>query len=446
MAKYFGTDGIRGKAELFSRAFLEKIILGLRVKGKKVLIGGDTRESTERILKDLGEILVKAEAEKVGTVGVLSTPAINYVFYQMGFDFAIDVTASHNPYTDNGIKIFERGERFGVKLGEEARERIERALEGGLSDGGSEEGGLEARLEDLSQEAKELYKKHLEEKIGEVSFRGLKIGLDFANGATGVLGDEIFKKHGAETVVINRDFRFGRKINDNAGSTHIEGLRKLVLEEKLDFGAAFDGDGDRVLFVDEDGEIVDGDEILVILAEELGLKKIVATIMANQGLIEYGKENGVEILTTDVGDQNVFKEMIDKGVEIGGEQSGHVILPREAMGDGVLVALTITKIISKSGRGLGELKRKMKKFPQFMINIPATREEKEYFKKINGGVKIINGFRERLEETRGRVLVRPSGTEELIRITVWGESLEKITEIGEELAEKLKEEIKNGRD
>ena len=138
--------------------------------------------------------------------------------------------------------------------------------------------------------------------------------------------------------------------------------------------------------------------------------------------------------------------MIDKGVEIGGEQSGHVILPREAMGDGVLVALTITKIISKSGRGLGELKRKMKKFPQFMINIPATREEKEYFKKINGGVKIINGFRERLKETRGRVLVRPSGTEELIRITVWGESLEKITEIGEELAEKLKEEIKNGRD
>ncbi len=444
MSKFFGTDGIRGKAEIFTRGFLEKIILGLEVKGKKVLIGGDTRESTERILRDLGEILGEAGAERVATVGVLSTPAINYVFYQLGFDFAIDVTASHNPYTDNGIKIFERGEEFGVKLGERKKEKVEEAIRasGSLSRLDSEES---REVEDLSMKGREIYLEHLRSYLGKGDFSGLKIGLDFANGATGVISGEIFRERGAETVEINNKVEYGREINNDAGSTHIEGLQKLVRERGLDFGAAFDGDGDRVLFSDKNGEVVDGDQILAILAKYFKLDAIVATVMANRGLLNFGKEERIEIVTTDVGDQNVFAEMKKRGVKIGGEQSGHIILPEEAMGDGVLTALVITKIIKRSGKSLDELAGEMKKFPQVMINIEASSEDKEKLKSSAEIRKLIETYEKQLEEmTKGRILVRPSGTEELVRITIWGEKETKIREIGEEFAEKLKKELKNG--
>ena len=153
------------------------------------------------------------------------------------------------------------------------------------------------------------YLDHLEAKLGNVDFDGLKIGLDCANGATGVVAEGIFRELGAEVSVINNETQYGRKINENAGSTHIEGLRRLVLEKKLDFGAAFDGDGDRCLLIDSLGELVDGDQILAIIAKYLELKQLVATVMANQGLLNWGEKNGVEIITTDVGDQNVFREM-----------------------------------------------------------------------------------------------------------------------------------------
>ncbi len=444
MSKFFGTDGIRGKAEIFTREFLGKIVLGLEVKGKKVLIGGDTRESTERILKDLGELLEKAGAERVATVGVLPTPAINYVFYRLGFDFAIDVTASHNPYTDNGIKIFERGEKFGVKLGEEKKEKIEEAIR--VSGSLPRLDSRELRgVEDLSAEGRKVYLEHLRNYLGEGEFTGLKIGLDFANGATGVISGEVFRERGAEAVEINNKVEYGREINNNAGSTHIKGLQKLVRERELDFGAAFDGDGDRVLFSDKTGEIVDGDQVLAILAKYFKLDSIVATVMANQGLLNFGKEEKIEIITTDVGDQNVFAEMKKRGIKIGGEQSGHIILPEEAMGDGILAALVMTKVMSESGKSLSELAREMKKFPQVMINIEASSRDKEKLKSSDEIRNLIETYEKQLEETtKGRILVRPSGTEELIRITLWGEEEAKIREIGEEFTEKLKEELKNG--
>lgn len=442
---YFGTDGIRGKAEIFTKEFLEKVIFGLGVHGKKILIGGDTRESTERILRDLEEILRRAGTLRVATVGVLPTPAINYVFYNLGFDFAIDVTASHNPYTDNGIKIFERGEKFGIKLGEERKRKIEEALanDNSLSNIFSETQEA-VRVEDLKKEGRDVYLKHLSEVLGEVDFSGLKIGLDFANGATGIISKEVFLERGAEVLEINNDVNYGKKINDGAGSTHIEGLVQLVKENGLDFGAAFDGDGDRVLFVDKNGEVVDGDQILAILAKYFKLDKIVATVMANQGLLNFGEREGVEIIITDVGDQNVFREMNERGVKIGGEQSGHIILPNEAMGDGILTALTITKIMSEEKKSLTELASEMKKFPQVNLTIEASPSEKEKLKSSLKIRSLIECYEKQLEEeTGGRILVRPSGTEALIRITLWGEEEEKIRGIGGEISEKLKEELKN---
>ncbi|MBR3320115.1 phosphoglucosamine mutase [Candidatus Saccharibacteria bacterium] len=444
MGKYFGTDGIRGKAEMFTGEFIERVARGLGVAGKRVMIGGDTRESTERILEELEHSLDNGGASEVGNVGVLSTPGINFAFYYLGYDFAIDVTASHNPYTDNGIKIFERGEESGIKLSLEGRERIEKSI----ADDSPQDLPMPTETNYLSDQRRALnyYEEHLLQYVGETDFAGMKVVLDCANGATGVIGGRLFEKLGAEVVVINNDVSFGTKINDGVGSTHIEGLVSLVREGGFDFGVAFDGDGDRCMMVDENGEVVDGDQLLAILAEQLELSKIVTTVMANQGLLNWGQENGVEVITTDVGDQNVAAEMRARGIKLGGEQSGHIILPGEAMGDGMLTALVVAKTMKKSGKKLSELTQKMKKLPQSSINIPASIDEKELFKTEPAFKHIIEEYGQKLKELDGRVLVRPSGTENLIRVTVWGGNQDRIDEAAKELANKITEELKNGHD
>jgi len=317
MGKFFGTDGIRGKAEMFTREFLEKIVKGLGVKDKKILIGGDTRESTEGILKNLSELVQENGAKKVGELGVFPTPGINFVMKTLGYDFAIDVTASHNPYTDNGIKIFEFDGTEAQKLGAEGRARIERELK---TDGSSllEDGDKETTETEVineSENGQEVYKKHLSDYLGGTRLDGTKIMLDCANGATGVISGEVFEELGASVEVINNDTTFGRKINDGVGSTHVEGVQERMRGGEFTLGAAFDGDGDRCMLVDENGEVVDGDQILVILAEYLKLDKIAGTVMANQGLLNYGKEKGVLVVTTDVGDQNVAAAMKEPVLE-----------------------------------------------------------------------------------------------------------------------------------
>ena len=442
MGKFFGTDGIRGKAEMFTGDFLERIVAGLEVGGKRVLIGGDTRESTARILERLEQSLFNHGAKEVGNLGVFPTPGINYAMFALVYDFAIDVTASHNPYTDNGIKIFEYSDAGGVKLTSERCEKIEKELE---SDSPLMVEFSKEKTEffDERQRGFENYTRHLQEYIGETKFEDMKIILDCANGATGVVGGEVFRKLGAEVEVINGDTEFGRKINDGVGSTHIEGLVEAVKNSGVEFGAAFDGDGDRCILVDKNGEIVDGDEVIAIVADYFKLDKVVGTVMANQGLLNWGREKGVEVITADVGDQNVMNEMKERGAKVGGEQSGHVILPGEAMGDGMLTTLMVAKIMKETGRLLSELKKTMKKLPQVMKNIPAGRAEKEKFKTEETVESLIEEFSKRLESLNGRVLVRPSGTEELIRITVWGEDQGEIEKIAEELGEKLIEELKN---
>ena len=437
--KYFGTDGIRMAAELFTTEFLQKVVAGLAKYGSetvgadfRVLIGGDTRESSEWILQDLGSALESLGIE-YGCVGVLPTPAINYCFYEMGFDFAIDVTASHNPYIDNGIKIFERGEKSGEKLCEKGCKIIEAIIENSEK---LKKTGTSLR-EDLHDEAIKLYRQHLISYVGKMDFSSLRIGMDCANGATSVINKTALESLGANVVLINSDEKYGRKINANCGSTHIEELQKLVVREKLDFGVAFDGDGDRSLFVDCRGEVVDGDQVIAIVAKARSLKKVVATVMANQGLIEWAKQAGVDLEVTAVGDHNVALKMSEKNISVGGEQNGHTILPGMTGGDGLLTAMEITRIIAQSCKKLDELAKIVIRMPQIIVNIEATGEMKA---KFNDGAAdvLVEKYSKELSKMRGRVLVRPSGTEKLIRITMWGDDEEKISQEASALAEELK--------
>ena len=436
--KYFGTDGIRQKADQFTPEFLYKIARGIvdyAGDTVKILIGGDTRESSEWIIASLESAFENLGVEHQ-VIDVLPTPGINYCFYNMGFDFAIDVTASHNPYTDNGIKIFERGKNSGTKLSEEGCKAIEEELDKELFY--FEEGPSTIR-ENLHEDALDLYKSHLKDYLGEADFKGLKIGMDCANGATSVVNKTIFEELGAEVELINADTNYGTGINHDCGSTHLEQLQDLVKNNHLDFGVAFDGDGDRCLFVNHEGEVVDGDEIIAILANFLKLDKIAITVMANQGLLNWAKDTGIHAEITAVGDSNVAAAMREKDIKIGGEQSGHIILPGEATGDGMLTALMITKVVAETKKSLKKLASIITKFPQVILNMDATPEQKVALKEKEEAKNLLLEFNKKLETVEGRLLVRPSGTENLIRITMWGNNEAKITELANELKNKLGE-------
>ena len=439
--QYFGTDGIRQAAEKFTPEFLGSIVCGLvDYAGSeiKVLLGGDTRESSEWIIRDL-EIALESLGVEYSSVGVLPTPAINYCFYEMGFDFAIDVTASHNPYVDNGIKIFERGATNGVKLCEKGCQAIEAAI---IAEKTYALSSTTDRA-DLHDEAVEIYKKHLLNYLGNADFSGLHIGMDCANGATSVINKTIFESLGAKVELINANPEYGTGINANCGSTHLESLTELVTKNSLDFGVAFDGDGDRVLMVDHLGNTIDGDEIIALLANFLELDKIAITVMANQGLLNWAADNKIHAEITAVGDSNVAAAMREQDIKIGGEQSGHIILPGEATGDGMLTALMVTKAISKSNQTLRALADIITKFPQVIVNMPATKEEKAALKEKAEAKELLLAYSKKLEEAvSGRLLVRPSGTENLIRITMWGNDEVAIKQLAEDLKNELSIKLK----
>ena len=434
----FGTDGIRSKAEDFTPDFLAKIVKGLiNYAGDniKIFLAGDTRESTEWILQDLATACETFGIE-YAAAGVLSTPGINYCFYEMGFDFAIDVTASHNPYTDNGIKVFERGESQGTKLSERGRANIEAVLAN--ADFTYEPVATTIR-EDLHDEALKLYINHLTKYIGKADFSNLHIGMDCANGATSVINSQIFEHFGAKVEPIHVNPHYNTEINKDCGSTHLESLTKLVQEQHLDFGVAFDGDGDRCLAVDNEGEVVDGDQMLAFLSQYLGLDSIVTTVMAGQGLLNWANETGIHAEVTAVGDPNVVAAMIEKNIQIGSEQNGHVILPGLTSRDGMLTALMIAKAVSESNKSLQELANIIVKFPQIIINMTATPEQKQSLKTSDAAKQLLLDYSQKLTTLDGRLLVRPSGTEPLIRITMWGNNEDKISQLAEELKTKLGE-------
>ena len=435
--KYFGTDGIRQPADKFRQDFIMSIIEGLvnySSNNIKVFIAGDTRESTEWILADL-ETALETFGIEYSNAGILPTPAINYCFYEMGFDFAIDVTASHNPYTDNGIKIFERGEKSGQKLSQKGCEIIEKAL-----NSQKPYTAITPSLrESIHEDALDLYKKHLLNYIGDCNFKGLKIGLDCANGATSVVNKTLFEQLGAKVKLIHSDTKYNTKINQKCGSTHLKSLQTLVTKNHLNFGIAYDGDGDRCMLINEIGEEIDGDFILAILAEYLKLKTIATTVMVNQGLLNWTKKKGINVEVTAVGDANVKSAMDKKHIKLGGEQSGHIILPGEPTGDGILTSLMITKILSEESKTLGELTSNITKFPQVIVNLPATSEQKKALSSKTSAQKLLAEYSDKLSFASGRLLVRPSGTESLIRITMWGNDEKTITALANELKDKLGE-------
>ena len=434
--KYFGTDGIRQEADKFTTEFLAKIIKGLvdyAGDNIKILLGGDTRESTEWILSDL-ESACETFGLEYSNVGFLPTPAINYCFYEMGFDFAIDVTASHNPYTDNGIKIFERSTTTGQKLGQAGCMSIERAIESAQT----YELVSPTIREDLHEEAVNIYLNHLETYIGKTTFSNLHLGMDCANGATSVINKAVFEKLGATVELINADPNYGTAINANCGSTHLESLQTLVANHHLDFGIAFDGDGDRCLLIDDQGNEVDGDQIIAILTNHLKLDRIAVTVMANQGLLNWAKDNSINAEITAVGDSNVAEAMHAHSIPIGGEQSGHIILPGEPTGDGMLTALMIAKTVSESSHSLTELAQIFTKLPQVIVNLPATPKQKSALKTSDQIKQLLLDYNQKLEPLNGRLLVRPSGTEPLIRITIWGNDKKAIDAIAHKLEKELK--------
>lgn len=427
MGKYFGTDGIRGVANTeLTPELTMKLgrILGHQLKSKnarpKVLIGRDTRISGELLENALIAGLVSSGAD-VLTLGVITTPGVAYLTKTLEVEAGIMISASHNPVQDNGIKIFSHN---GYKLSDEEELEIEAFLD--VEDSlPRPTAGEVGRIENLHQAAKQ-YVDFIEGTV-ETKFTGLKIVLDCANGAASNLAPRLFADLGAEVVTISSK-PDGININDNCGSTHPEALAVKVIEEHADLGFAFDGDADRLIAVDAKGEIVDGDHIMFIVGRYLNEKgllnkgTIVSTVMSNLGFYNSVKEFGLNSVQTAVGDRYVLEEMLANGYNFGGEQSGHLILlDYGTTGDGMLNAVLLAKIVAEKNVALAELAKDMPKYPQLLKNLRV--EDKQAMMSNEAILAVIASVEEEMDG-RGRVLVRPSGTEPLVRVMVEAETAE----------------------
>lgn len=420
MGKYFGTDGVRGRAN-------EGLTLNMSIKigqylgwyyGKekhaKILIGKDTRLSG-----DMFELGLAAGATSMGAqvylLGVCPTPSISYLVQKERFDCGIMVSASHNPYYDNGIKVFDHQ---GEKMDENVLLEIERYMDG--------ETQLELATGDKIGEffhwkdGLEIYKSWLKEKV-PVDLTGMKILVDLANGSATSTAVETLDALGATVEAINNSPN-GVNINKKCGSTHPETLQKMMAENDYDIGFAFDGDADRLIGVNSDGELIDGDYILYITSRylksinNLNKNMCVTTVMANLGLYKALDASKIDYIQTPVGDKYVYEEMQKNDYYIGGEQSGHIIFYEyEKTGDGLFTALEILKIMKETGKTVQELSEGLFIFPQLLKNVKVT--DKEHALDDEGLKKVIDEVAKELGD-EGRILVRPSGTEPLVRVMV----------------------------
>lgn len=436
MARLFGTDGIRGVA---GEELTEKLacdvgcalaqVLG-RGKDTKVLIGMDTRESSQSLADAIAKGICSIGGE-AAIIGVCSTPAVAYLVKRHSFDAGVMISASHNPYQYNGIKIFGGD---GFKLSDALEDEIE-ALIGAECEKCC--GGKVTKYEGAIDE----YIDYLKNSFG-ISLSGLRIGVDCANGSASVSAEKLLTSLGAECIMRCCEPN-GTNINLNCGSTHLEGLKALVKENNLDLGIAFDGDADRCLAIDENGCEVDGDFIMAIIglwlneSGKLRESTIVGTIMSNLGLVKFCQENGLNFVSTKVGDRYVLEMMNNKGYDFGGEQSGHLILGQLATtGDGQLTAVALLSRVKESGKSLSTLATVMRKYPQYMVNIRASSDEKALFKTDEVILGLIKETEDLLRDG-GRLVIRPSGTEPLIRIMAEGEELDNITVLCNSLANKI---------
>ncbi|MEW6729788.1 MAG: phosphoglucosamine mutase [Acidobacteriota bacterium] len=446
MPKFFGTDGIRAKAGEFPLAPRALFVLG-RALGQLLnnrlqhtacaLIGRDTRQSGEWIESALAAGLQAAGAE-VTSVGVIPTPGIAYLTGVGNFDVGIVISASHNPYEDNGIKIFAPS---GRKLPETDESIIEAELLTGKLD--TDEPAL--ALLEPSQPLVERYFSFLHDEIAAgISLIGIKLALDCANGAASAIAPHLFASLGAEVVTCGCT-PDGRNINSQCGSLYMEKLQALVQQEQCQLGIAFDGDADRALFVDEQGRLVDGDGVLFIIADhylrnnQLDPKTVVATVMSNMGLEVGLRDRGIELRRTAVGDKYVLDELLTCNGQLGGEQSGHIIFPKISLaGDGMITALQLLRVLVRQGQSLSILAGGFQSFPQILINIPVRN------KPAFNTVPVIQAAVQDLESklvNQGRLLLRYSGTENLARIMIEGRDQRFINEEAQHLADIIRQQL-----
>ncbi len=447
MKKLFGTDGIRGEAGVFPldaatvqkigrsvvRQFTERLGCAPRF-----VTGRDTRESGGWIEQAFhaGAKAGKAECE---SAGVITTPGVAFVTSKFEFDLGIVISASHNPFYDNGIKIFSPS---GKKVDDAIEAEIEKDVFGESFDGA--EGGGDTVDSTRGDEFRQAYLAYIASEMHCLKLAGYKIAVDCANGAASELAPALFRGFGAEVIAFN-DKPNGRNINDDCGSLHLEHLQAKVIDAKADFGVAFDGDADRALFVNEKGSIVDGDATLWIMAKYFqdhgGLKnnKVVATVMSNIGLEIALRSRNIELVRTAVGDKYVLAELLKSGSTIGGEQSGHVIFPDKSLvGDGMMTATYLLEAIKEKGVAFSEMIDGFKQFPQILVNVRV--KEKLPFESVPD-ISAASREMENELDGKGRLLLRYSGTENLARVMIEGEDQAVIESQANRLAEVIRSRL-----
>lgn len=447
MSRMFGTDGVRGIA---NTELTSEIAYGLGRAGAyvltegthkpKILVAKDTRISGDMLEAALVSGILSVGAEAV-ILGVVPTPAVAHLIREYNADAGIMISASHNPVEYNGIKFFDNK---GYKLPDELEDEIQRVIESGFEGVPSPTGHNLGRSH-IEIAAIDEYIDYALSTI-PVDLKGLRVALDCANGACYSAAVKAFRELGAEVYVIN-DNPDGTNINEKCGSTHPEELQEYVVKKKCDLGFAFDGDADRCLAVDEKGNLINGDFILMLCAKhlkDLGKLKddtLVVTVMSNLGLDLACKGEKIKTIKTKVGDRYVLEEMVKDGYVLGGEQSGHIIfLDYNTTGDGLVTALQVAAIRKRSGKNLSELAGIMKELPQVLVNAKVPNDKKNIYLEDEEIVNEIKKIEDTLDGV-GRVLIRPSGTEPLVRVMLEGENQEEIDKMAHGLADLILSKI-----
>ena len=453
MRKYFGTDGIRriANTELSPELVYRVAKAGAYVLSKHtdhaptILIGRDTRISGTLIESAMTAGFLSYGAN-VKILDIMPTPAVAYLTRRFKADASVVISASHNTFEFNGVKYFSNK---GMKIPDELEEEIEEVMDSGKIDdltAVNEKIGVSEIKTDLLDEYVYFFRKNFEEELEQFDKQNFVVAIDTANGATSVVADKIFKVLGINHKIIN-DQPNGININDNCGSTHLEGLKKFVVENKCNLGIAYDGDGDRCLAVDENGNEIDGDKILAILSnsfKQKGILKnntVVATVMSNLGLNKYAKSNDINFVQTKVGDRYVLEEMLKNGYNLGGEQSGHVIcLDYNPTGDGILTSILLIRAMLEQNKSASEISSIMKAYPQVLVNAKVKNDKKDEYKNDSEIKEEIDKL-EKEFSGNGRVLIRASGTEPLIRVMIEGENQEYIKEKATKLAKLIETKL-----
>ncbi len=452
--KYFGTDGIRriANTELTPALVYKVAKAGACVlakhsgKAPTILIGRDTRLSGTLIESAMTAGFLSYGAN-VKSLGVIPTPGVAYLTKKLKADASVVISASHNTYDFNGVKYFSNK---GMKIPDSLEEEIEEILENGKFDdlnAPSSKIGVSEIREDLLDEYLYFFRKTFEDIFEEFDKENFVVAIDTANGATSVIADKVYTALGIKHYIINNTPN-GININANCGSTHLDMLKKFVVANKCNLGIAYDGDGDRCLAIDENGNEVDGDIILAIVGKYLKEKNklknntIVATVMSNLGLKKFCQENDITFKETKVGDRYVLEKMLTEDYNLGGEQSGHIIfLDYNPTGDGILTSLMLLMVALEKQKSISELSKIIKLYPQVLINAKVTEDKKMNYQNDPE----IKAQIEKLEKEfsgNGRVLIRPSGTEPLVRVMIEGENQDYITKKAQELVSLIEQKLK----